>query len=584
MDAARFKRREETHTNRHVVNDSFSGVLSPETPVQRAIITPPPRRVLAEQKHAVIPQVPVAEAAPEIAARRIQVHHDVPAEPAAYAAAPVVEAVPIAQIPVADEVAPSQPRKNPLDLELPGGMSPAKIAGISLRLTRLPVFKRWALRGSIALVIIVIGTGGLLFSQGYFKAKKVFKGNAKTAASLTANVDPTLLKGEGDGRVNILLLGRGGGSHEAPDLTDTIMLMSVDPINKTTSLLSIPRDLWVNVPTSGAMKLNAAYETGKFKQLGKVNPNSNDPKAIQAGLALADQVIEEVTSLPIHYNVLLDFAAFKQAVDTVGGVAIDVPEDLYDPTMAWENGNNPLLAKAGYQSFNAKQALNYVRSRQTSNDFARGERQRLALLALKEKVSNIGTFSNPLKIAGLLNAFGDNVSTDLSLGDANRLYKLTKTIPNSSVTSLSLADKDKGYVTTGPMNGQSIVLPKAGLFNYSEIQTYIRSQIKDGYILKENASILVLNGTTKEGFAGTEANKLKSYGYNVVGAGNAPTKGYTGTVVVDMTGGASKYTKNYLERRFSTTAVAALPDATIQTQGANFVIILGSDATSSSQN
>jgi LCP family protein required for cell wall assembly len=332
------------------------------------------------------------------------------------------------------------------------------------------------------------------------------------------------------------------------------------------------------------MKINAAYETGKFKQIGHVDTASTDPKAIQAGLALVDQTVESVTGVPIHYNVMLDFQAFRQAVSTVGGITVNVPEDLVDPTMAWENNNNPVLAKAGIQNFDGVHALIYVRSRETTSDFARAQRQRTAILALKEKVVSLGTLSNPIKIAGLINAFGDNVSTDLSLSDATRLYSITKDIPNDKVLSIGLADKPNSYVTTGPMNGQSIVLPRAGLFNYTDIQKYIRSQLKDGYITKENSRVLVLNGTTLPGLATTVSDELKTYGYNVTGTANAPASAYQQTVIVDLTKGRDKYTKHYLEQRFSTSAVSSLPDPTIQASGADFVIILGNDATTSSQN
>src|SRR5665213_4335372 len=135
---------------------------------------------------------------------------------------------------------------------------------------------------AVALVLLIT-MGGLLFSQSYLKLHKVFKGGTATAAALKSNVNPDLLKGEGSGRVNVLLMGRGGGNHDGPDLTDTMMLASIDPVNHTTTLLSLPRDLWVNVPGKGDMKINAAWEAGEFGYLGKSTTGSTDPKAIAAG-------------------------------------------------------------------------------------------------------------------------------------------------------------------------------------------------------------------------------------------------------------------------------------------------------------
>jgi hypothetical protein len=191
-------------------------------------------------------------------------------------------------------------------------------------------------------------------------------------------------------------------------------------------------------------------------------------------------------------------------------------------------------------------------------------------------VVSLGTLSNPLKISGLLSSFGNNVQTDLSLKNASRLYSLTKGIGDGNVASIGLADAGNQYVTTGNMNGQSVVLPKAGLFKYDAIQQYIRAQLKDPYILQEKAKVAILNGTLIPGKATARADELKSYGYNVVSVGNAPSSGWTQTTLVDITH-KKKFTKNYLERRLGTVAADSLSDSTIPTNGADFVIIIGSN-------
>jgi LCP family protein required for cell wall assembly len=422
-----------------------------------------------------------------------------------------------------------------------------------------------------------------LFGQGYIKLHKVFKGGA-TAAALQQNINPNKLKGEGDGRINILMMGMGGAGHEAPDLTDTMMIASVDPVNKTASLLSIPRDMWVKIPNNGSMKINAAYEAGKYKYLGKIDNNNTNRNAVQAGFTMADQTVEDITGITIHYNVLIDFQAFRRAIDTVGGVNVNVPEQLYDPTMAWENNWNPLLAKAGPQAFDGKHSLIYVRSRETSSDFARSQRQRAVLLALKEKVVTLGTLSNPLKISELMGAFGDNVHTDLSLSDTVSLYGIFKGIANNKVGSLGLADAPNSFVTTDNINGQSVVRPKLGLSDYTDIRNYIRSALQDGYIKKENSNITLLNGTSIEGLATKMSNTLKTYGYNIATIANAPTKMYDKTVIVDQTSGKDKYTRHYLEQRFGVKATTNVPDSAIIPGQADFIIILGNDEATSSQN
>lgn len=475
----------------------------------------------------------------------------------------------------------SEPSHSGLDMNLPGDESRPKFD------LKLKAKWRGFRRATAVAVILVVTLGGLLVSQSYLKLHQVFRGGTGTAAALKENVDPNLLKGEGQGRVNILLMGRGGGNHDGPDLTDSMMVVSIDPVNHTSTLLSLPRDLWVNVPSAGVMKLNSVWEAGEFQYIGKVAPGSTNPKAITAGFNMVDQTVGQVLGIDISYNVLVDFQAFQQAVDSVGGVSVNVPADLVDPTMAWENNNNPVLAKAGQDEFNGKQALIYVRSRETSSDFARADRQRSVLVALKGKIETLGTLSNPVKLSGLMSAFGNNVATDLSLKNAQRLYTIVKEIKGADISSIGLdggtiAAASTPYVQTGNINGQSVVLPKAGLFQYGDIQTFVRGQLKDPYILKEHASIEILNGTQTPGLASAMATQLQSYGYNVTKVGNTPSNNWLKTTVVDLTGGKDKYTKHYLEQRFNVTAANSLGDNTIPTNGANFVIIIGNDEVNSS--
>lgn len=449
--------------------------------------------------------------------------------------------------------------------------------------------KGWSRRkkivACIVTILIVIGLiFGALFLKGILSAKKVFKGGG-SAVSLQNNVTPNLLKGEGDGRINILVLGVGGIGHEAPDLTDTIMIASIDPVSRKTTLLSIPRDLWVTVPGHGSMKLNAVYETGKYQYLGKQDASNNDQKAVEAGFAMIDKTLEDVIGIPIHYHTLVNFKAFQQAVDTVGGISFNVPERLYDPTMAWQNNGNPVLAEAGQQNFDGRKALMYVRSRYTTSDFARSQRQRAVIVALQQKIFSLGTFSDPLKLSQLMDAFGNNVVSDLSIGDLGRLYTLTKDIDPNTIASVGLTDPPNNYVTTGMVGNQSVVLPRAGLGKYEEIRSYVRNTLKDGYLAKENARVMVLNGTDVAGAATTAGDVLKSYGYNVTSVADAPTKNYEKTVIVDVTNGKKPYTAQYLKKRYGVQKTTTkVPDSAIQTQNVDFVVILGADETSNSQN
>lgn len=441
--------------------------------------------------------------------------------------------------------------------------------------------KRKTVTVTSGILITILIIFSFLVLKGYININKVLRGGGG-AAALNSNVDPSKLKGEGDGRVNILLLGRGGEGHEGADLTDTIIVASIDPIAKEAALLSIPRDLYVPVPESGSMKINSVFATGKEAALSELSSRgqSSDIKrhSDEAGFKLLEETIENNLGLPVHYRSIVDFSGFKQAIDTVGGISVNAPEAVAE-TLRIDGRNYLLNVQSGTQHMDGFKSLAYARSRYTSTrgDFDRAARQRVIILALKEEILSAGTFSNPAKISGLLDTLGTRVQTNFSMQDLTRLYELGKEIDQSKITSIGLADPPNDYVTTDNIGGLSVVVPRAGVSDFSEIKGYLRNALKDSFIRDENASIAVLNGTETTGLAGEKAKELKSFGYNITAVGNAPTKVYNKTVIVDLRSGSKKYTKNYLEKRFDVTSVGSLPDQTIFPGTADFVIILGSD-------
>lgn len=440
--------------------------------------------------------------------------------------------------------------------------------------------KRKVLLGLIAVVLLVGGYFGLSI---WNTARRVLKGGSDGAIALQKNIDPVKLNGEGDGRVNILLLGKGGGNHPGADLTDTIIIASIDPIAKEAALLSLPRDLWVRAPELWSMKINSVYASAKDKAYS-IN-ETDDAGAEKAGIQAIETVVKEITGVPIHYYVMVNFTAFEQAVNAVGGVSVNVEEPLYDYVQAWDNNNNPLIADVGLQQFNGKKALLYARSRSTSSDFARGERQRQIIVALQEKVMQLGTFSNPVAVSKLINTVGSNVYTDLSLSEIMRIYEIGKEIPSSSIASFSLTDEGNVLVKTDNINGASVVVPRAGVFIYDAIQSYVRNSLRDSFLKSEDAKIVVLNGSGVEGLANRRAEELKSYGYNVISVDNAPRNDYTATELLDFTEGIKKYTKRYLEQRLKVLTSPNNTSIDNTAYGADFVIIVGSNEnTSATQN
>lgn len=436
------------------------------------------------------------------------------------------------------------------------------------------------IRKSVAtLFVIGLVSSGYLFGKGYLRALQVFRGGG-SAAALQENVDPSRLRGEGDGRVNILMLGKGGPGHEAPDLTDTLLVASIDPVQKEAALLSLPRDFYVSDSTN--YKINAIYADAKQRAVAEGKSRDN---AEAAGLEAIETKLETILGIPIHYHAMIDFNGFKKAIDTVGGIDIDVKQPLND--LMHINGQPyPLDVKVGRQHFDGTKALMYARSRKTSlrGDFDRSERQRLVLIALREKVFTLGTFGNPLKINQLFDAFGGHIRTNLTVNELTRVYEIANGITSEKIASVGLADPPNSYVVTANLNGVSIVRPKAGLLNYSEIQNFVRNKLRDGFLQKEDATVAVLNGTNVSGLAARTAAELRSFGYSVSQVADSPIKNQQLTVIIDLRAGAKKYTKSYLEKRFGVKVISALPDARIKPGNADFVIILGQNEQTRLQN
>lgn len=422
--------------------------------------------------------------------------------------------------------------------------------------------------GTLALCLLIVG--GFIFGKAWIAAHKIFQGGGSSTTLFSTDVKPETLKGEGDGRVNVLLTGIGGGGRAGANLTDTIMIASIDPVAKDVTLLSLPRDLWVKVPDFWTMKINAAYSSSLERALEN---GSTQEDAEEAGFATLEDTIEEYIGIPIHYHAMVNFQAFQEGVNAVGGIDVNVEKPLYDSLIS--NNKDGLIAAQGLQHFDGFTALQYSQSRHSSSDFARGERQRQVIIALKDKVLASGTFSNPKTISSLLDALGDNVTINASLGELMRMYEITKDIPSTSIANVGLTDEPNILVQTDNVNDQSIVRPRAGLNDYSQIQSFVRNTLRDPFLKSEDATIAILNGTPTSGLATKKADELKGYGYNVIIIDDAPTKDYTNTVLYDKSSNSKKFTRNYLEKRLGVKVSDEPTSSNPILVTADFIVVLG---------
>lgn len=421
----------------------------------------------------------------------------------------------------------------------------------------------------LVIFLVFVVAGGYFAYRTYAQIHKVIQKNSGEAAQglQSAPIAPEKLKGEGDGRVNILLLGIGDPGHAGETLTDTIMVASYDPKTKDVAMLSLPRDLYVKVYGS-MVKINTAYYYGE--------QNKKD-----SGPEVAKQTVSQVLGIPIHYFIRVDFTGLKQAVDTVGGVDVVVPKTLVDPEYPCEKNESlscGYSVMAGPQHFNGSAALKYVRCRKgdCGDDFGRARRQQDILVALRQKATTLSFFSNPAKINDVLQIIGNNVRTDLQLNEIERLAEIAKGVDTAKITNTVLDNSNNGLVKTAMVGDASVVIPSAGINNYSAIQAYVRQLLVDGYIKAEAANLAIENGTAIATRGQATADLLKSYGYTISSVTPADTTTHKTSQIIDYTGGKKPYTLQYLQRRFGVSATSADP-STAPAPGVDIAIIVGAN-------
>lgn len=440
-------------------------------------------------------------------------------------------------------------------------------------------------RAVITLLILFLLVGGFVAGKFIYNAHKLFGGN------ILSVLQTTKLKGEKEGRVNILLAGNSADDpgHNGAELTDSIMLVSIDTKSKDKKMfmLSIPRDLWVKGNGYGHQKINELYATGKEEGF------TEDGYA-EGGMGLLEKVVSEDFGLPIHYYALVNYTALKQAVDAVGGVDFTVrsedPRGLYDPNIDWTDKGPLVKLSNGTHRLNGQDALNLARARGDAynsygfaeSDFTRTENQRALLVALKSKAVSAGTVSNPAKLTKLSDAIGSNVTTDFKLPEVRRLYDLTKDIKGNNIKSLSLNDDNgksllKSY---GTPSGQSALIPAAGVDNWYEIQSFVNRQTSSNPVVQEAAKVVVLNGTTTDGLATRYKKQLNGQKITVTQVGDAVGSHAT-TSIIDNSGGKKPATKKALQKLFGNSVTTVNPYAGIY--NADFIIVLGSDKVPANQ-
>jgi len=362
----------------------------------------------------------------------------------------------------------------------------------------------------IGLGILIVIVSAACYLWIHSVTNKIFIPHTKVASSAPLNsiqqslVDKT--------PINILLLGYGGGNHDGTYLTDSMIAVHIDPKTQKVFLISIPRDIWVKIPTDGNdgsySKINAAYSDG----LDDTDYPNKLPQFTGAdgGGRLAEYIVQQVTGVPMEYFIGMDFSGFTHTIDTLGGVDIDVQiafDDYQYPIEGMEDATCGLsddqiasfsaaLASpsatisdqdafpcryehlhfdAGEQHMDGTTALKYVRSRhslQDGTDFGRAQRQRNLIVAVKKKIFAPSFIP---QIIPFISSLGDDMKTDLSPDDVKTVVQNIQILNKYQIVSLALTDQN--YLEDAVSDdGQDILESKDGVDNWKSVHNWLKNE------------------------------------------------------------------------------------------------------------
>ena len=338
---------------------------------------------------------------------------------------------------------------------------------------------------------------------------------------------------DSESRVTLLLLGvdyRDEEPDNGPPLTDTIILITIDTRSRTVGMLSIPRDLWVEIPGFGYHKINQAYSLGEANRLPT------------GGAGLAISTVEQFLDIDIQFYAQIDFNAFIHLIDEIGGVKIEIPETIeIDPL----GDNNTKILQPGLQTLPGDLALAYARTRNTiGSDFDRARRQQQVIMGARERVVSFEILPTLLSKAPIIyGEISSGAKTNLNLKQVIQLMWLAYQIPEENYRREIIGVNQVIFATSA--QGMSILQPipeeifelrdKIYSAESSPSPTIIAAMDSDERVTAENARVSLLNGTFTIGLAASTDEYLRDNNINVTEVSNADQV-YANTTIIDYAG------------------------------------------------
>ena len=429
--------------------------------------------------------------------------------------------------------------------------------------------QKFIIKTIIILILITASVIATFSFQMFTVGKKIFSQNedihfVKQFGDLILHPTKSI-KGEEADRINILLLGMGGENHNGGELTDTVMIASIKPSENEAALLSIPRDLYINIPeTNFNTKINA------IKLFGDKSKDKN-------GMELLSSVVENVSGLEIHYFVQLDFQGFIKVIDDLNGIDVYLENDISDPNYPnFNNGYDPFYIEKGFHHLDGSTALKVARSRHSKmGDFDRIVRQQTIIKATKQKIFEKYESYDVILFNKMLSSLSDNLRTNLRLKELPRFYQITKEIKSHKITA-DVIDTQKylnrtyvgmGYTLQAKDDSyEKIKQLSADMFNL-EI-----SEERKELIETESANIEIQNGTDSLDLANKVAFDLEEFGYRIINSTNISEPDFSGVMIYDNSKNEKPNTLDFLKEKFNAIIEESISD---NFEKADFVIVLG---------
>jgi LCP family protein required for cell wall assembly len=390
----------------------------------------------------------------------------------------------------------------------------------------------------------------------------LFPTQAAPPAPDTSGVGPTPLPPLTDNEtVNFLLIGsdkRPGGSFR----TDTMVLVILWPKEGQVSMISIPRDLWIYIPSVGMQRINTAYQSGIISGYQGGGPG------------LLGDTITYNLGIRIDHTAMVEFDGFRRIVDTLGGV--DVPVacpytdwHLIDPSYDPNNENNWSLytIQPGLDHMDGDLALWYARSRLKSSDFDRGRRQQEVLRAIFSRALKTDTLA---RIPQLYNDFSSAINTDLGLPDLLKLSIYAPKLTNANIRSYYLRPPYvSDWITPG---GADVLLPNQPALEQMLVEA---TSLSNAAVERQTISVEVQNGTTFAGWDALAANRLNYAGYET-NISAADRQDYSNTVLIDSTTAQDANERNAILNSLGlySATILSMPDTN---SSSNYRLVLGND-------